>query len=745
MTSPSRADQHADNARMTAEVREGLFQSQKELPSKYFYDRRGSELFEEITRLPEYYLTRAERSLLERWMPSIVAEMGTRTLVELGAGSAEKTRILLDAMRAAGTGEIYVPIDVSVAFVAEAAARLRRQYPSLRVVPAVADISESLPLPRALAHPTLFAFLGSTIGNFDRQAAVRLLRRVRSAMQHGDRFLMGADLKKDPARIEAAYNDSRGVTADFNRNMLRVLNREMGATFDPESFEHRAFYEPDLNRVEMHLVSRMDQQVAIPRVGAVDFRAGESIRTEISCKYDRESVEELFEAAGLKLEAWKTDREGLFALALASRGGASATVLPRKEQSSRGERDAFVDIIRRLAFTPASTSRRMIGAEVELIPIDAETMRVLPIEARPGDPRSMLRFLRTVGDSRGWSERRSTKGVPAFDLPDGSLLAFEPGGQIEYSSAPAASASALLANLRAVILPLREELRGLGVELLSLGIHPDTRVEQAPLQLHADRYSRMADHFARLGPDGARMMRQTAAFQVSLDFEDDVSTRWRTLNAMSPYIVAIFANSPVYGGVDTGMQSFRANVWRGVDPSRTGILSGEGDAVENYLDFALDAPAIMMGSSGERRLPFAEWVASGSASEKDWNVHLSTLFPEVRPRGYVEIRSADTIPPEWYAAPLALLAGATYHRPSLHQTVEIVGVADSALLRTAGIRGLHDPILARGAAELVEVALAGCTALGEGFIAGADLDVAREFFEAYTLKRRSPADDARQS
>jgi L-histidine N-alpha-methyltransferase len=302
------------NPRMLAEVAAGLSAPQKELPPKYFYDHRGSELFEEITRLPEYYLTRAERALLARWMPRLTAVLGPRTLVELGAGSAEKSRIILDAMHAAGTAERYVPIDVSAAFLAETAERLRREYPGLIVTPAVADISEELNLPRGMESPVLFAFLGSTIGNFYPPAAIRLLGRVRAAMRLGDRFLMGADLRKDPALIEAAYNDARGVTAEFNRNMLRVLDHELGADFDPDAFAHRAFYEPEANRIEMHLVATRPQTVRIPGVGVVRFAAGESIRTEISCKYDVASLAALFAAAGLRLESWQTDAGNRFAL-----------------------------------------------------------------------------------------------------------------------------------------------------------------------------------------------------------------------------------------------------------------------------------------------------------------------------------------------------------------------------------------------------------------------------------------------
>jgi L-histidine N-alpha-methyltransferase len=307
---------HGANPRMLAEVAVGLSAPQKELSPKYFYDQRGSELFEEITRLPEYYPTRTERALLQGWMPELIPQIGTRTLVELGAGSAEKSRIILDAMRAAGQAELYVPIDVSATFLSLTAATLRRDYPGLRVEPAVADISEELNLPRRMPHPALYAFLGSTIGNFYPPAAIRLLGRVRAAMAPSDRFLMGVDLRKDIARIEAAYNDSAGVTAEFNRNMLRVLNHELGADFDPLFFDHLAFYEPVAHRIEMHLVSTRAQVVRIPGLGEVSFAKGESIRTEISAKFDRASVSELFDAAGFRIEAWPTDPHTPFGLVI---------------------------------------------------------------------------------------------------------------------------------------------------------------------------------------------------------------------------------------------------------------------------------------------------------------------------------------------------------------------------------------------------------------------------------------------
>lgn len=303
---------------MLGDVARGLALPQKELSPKYFYDRRGSQLFEDITELPEYYLTRAERAILQAEMPRLMAALRPRTLVELGAGSAVKTRLILDAMHAATTAECYVPLDVSASFLADSAARLHTEYPWLRITPVAADFTECIPLPASLPRPMLVAFLGSTIGNFTKNEAVRLLRRVRATLTNNDRLLLGLDLQKDRARLEAAYDDAAGVTAEFNRNMLRVLNRELGADFDLEAFDHRATYNAPEHRVEMHLVARHPLTVQVPGAGTYHFDWGESVRTEISCKYDRPSVEGMLVLAGLRLDAWLTDPAGDFALVVAT-------------------------------------------------------------------------------------------------------------------------------------------------------------------------------------------------------------------------------------------------------------------------------------------------------------------------------------------------------------------------------------------------------------------------------------------
>jgi L-histidine N-alpha-methyltransferase len=307
---------HRSRQQMVSDVHQGLTRNPKQLSPKYFYDERGSELFEEITQLPEYYLTRAERSLLESRIPEIISNAQPCSLVELGAGSATKTRIILDQMRTNGCAECYVPVDVSKDFLEATAIQLRSDYADIQIMPVVSDITEPFSLP-PLASPTLVAFLGSTIGNFPRQQAVTLLSHISRAMGPSDRFLLGADLIKDAGVINRAYNDSRGVTAAFNLNILKRLNRELGADFPLSEYEHHAFYNDQQHRVEMHLVARRSHSVTIPTIGQISVDAGESIRTELSYKYDRTILEDILCASGLVMEQWMPAEDGSFALALA--------------------------------------------------------------------------------------------------------------------------------------------------------------------------------------------------------------------------------------------------------------------------------------------------------------------------------------------------------------------------------------------------------------------------------------------
>lgn len=301
---------------MLADVRDGLSRRPRELSPKYFYDERGSRLFEEITRLPEYYLTRAEREILLVRSSQIVELTGAHTLVELGAGSAAKTRILLAAMRQRTDAVTYVPIDVSDEFLSQTRDALEEEFPWLRVEPMIADMTVAIDLPPVVESPVLFAFLGSTIGNFDTPSAVALLRRIADQMRANDRLLLGTDLRKDPRVLDAAYNDSRGVTAEFNRNMFRVLNAQLGADFAPERFKHRAFYNEIDHRIEMHLHAMGAQTVHIPGLPDVLFADGEGIRTELSYKYDRCAVEGMAAGAGLSLSHWFVDGQARFALSI---------------------------------------------------------------------------------------------------------------------------------------------------------------------------------------------------------------------------------------------------------------------------------------------------------------------------------------------------------------------------------------------------------------------------------------------
>jgi L-histidine Nalpha-methyltransferase len=308
-----------DRDLMLSDVRAGLAARPRQLPSKYFYDERGSQLFDEITRLPEYYPTSAERALLQHRAPVIISIARPATLVELGAGSSDKTRLLLDEMLSSSSSDtMYIPVDVSADFLTTSVAQLRDEYPSLTTHPVVADFSAQFALP---SHPlpALHAFLGSTIGNFTPAEAVKLVSSVRKRMVTGDFFLLGVDLRKDPRRIERAYNDSRGITAQFNKNILNVINAGLGANFDTSMFDHNAVYNTNEHRVEMRLVSRVTQNVSIPGVGDISLAAGDAILTEVSYKYDRAAATDLLNRSGLQLSEWFTDEAESFALVLANR------------------------------------------------------------------------------------------------------------------------------------------------------------------------------------------------------------------------------------------------------------------------------------------------------------------------------------------------------------------------------------------------------------------------------------------
>jgi L-histidine Nalpha-methyltransferase len=302
---------------LRADVLAGLTASPKVLPSKWMYDERGSKLFEEITRLEEYYPTRAERSILRAAAGQIAAATRARTLVELGAGAADKTRLLLDALRQEGTLASFVPVDVSEAALVEAARRVEQGYPGLSVTAVVSDIEQHLGLSRDGGGARLVAFLGGTIGNLLPDQRTAFFRSLRSRLRPGDSFLLGTDLVKDPAVLVAAYDDPAGVSAAFNKNILSVLNAELGADFDPDAFAHVVLWDPRGEWIEVRLRSLKRQTVTLPEIDLmVVFAEGEEMQTELSAKFRRAGIGAELAAAGLALRSWWTDDGGQFGLSL---------------------------------------------------------------------------------------------------------------------------------------------------------------------------------------------------------------------------------------------------------------------------------------------------------------------------------------------------------------------------------------------------------------------------------------------
>jgi L-histidine N-alpha-methyltransferase len=304
-------------AALERDVRVGVTSRPKELPPKWFYDERGSQLFERITRLPEYYLTRAERWIIDEHRHEIPPLAEADTVVELGSGTSEKTRLLLDAFAERRQLRRFVPFDVSEQTLRRAAAALSEEYPGVEVHAMVGDFDHHLgELPGGGRR--LIAFLGSTIGNYPPKARAAFLSALSAAMETEDSLLLGTDLVKSPTRLVAAYDDADGVTAEFNRNVLRVVNRELRATFDPRSFAHVARYDEAEEWVEMRLRSDAEQAVSIRALDLeVEFEDGEEMRTEISAKFRRSRVEDELAEAGLALARWWTDENGDFALSLA--------------------------------------------------------------------------------------------------------------------------------------------------------------------------------------------------------------------------------------------------------------------------------------------------------------------------------------------------------------------------------------------------------------------------------------------
>ncbi len=393
----------------------------------------------------------------------------------------------------------------------------------------------------------------------------------------------------------------------------------------------------------------------------------------------------------------------------------------------------LLDDVRQRLFSPVkSKTPRAVGVEIELIPIHAETRR--PALPRSAGASSTANIISRLAQHHRWLEEVVENDPPSWKLRDGTRISFEPGGQIEISSTPHATASSVIDSTQALVAVLHGAMAAEGIELLARGVDPYNDIDAVPLQLHRDRYERMTRFFDSIGPSGVRMMRQTAALQINIERGEDPQFRWRLLNDLAPIVTALFANSPDYAGKSTEWASYRSHLWRTLDPSRTGIIFDEPRYAENYLSFALDAFAMHSGGSGQPYRTFREWMREPGVNETEWLFHLSTLFPEVRPKEYFELRSADTIEPAQLFAPVVFVTGLVYDDESARSAIEVLGLPDPVLLLRAGSRGLRDREVLRLTAVLCGFAIEGAARLGEDYISARHREEARAHFKTLIRK-----------
>ena len=392
---------------------------------------------------------------------------------------------------------------------------------------------------------------------------------------------------------------------------------------------------------------------------------------------------------------------------------------------SLSEAELLEDVRQRLFAPIRSANPHAVGLELELIPVHKTTRtRVLAT----GDAgASTAEVLSQLGRHEGWNEQSNGGDPPSWKLADGAYISFEPGGQIEISSAPKPSASEGIDSTQSLVKMIRNAMSNAGIELLARGVDPFNAIDSVPLQLQRERYTGMTRYFDSIGPSGVQMMRQTAALQINLERGEDPKSRWRLLNGLAPIVIALFANSRQYVHKPTGWASYRAQLWRTLDPSRTGIIYDEAAPVERYLRFALDAIA-MRGGDGSAYRPFREWISEPAENREDWLFHLSTLFPEVRPKEFFELRSADTIEPDALAAPVVFVTSLLYDEECADRAAELIGAPSEKLLERAGRLGLADPEIRRIASRLVVLALDGGRRLGTDYIRRPHLAAAYQFF-----------------
>ena len=387
----------------------------------------------------------------------------------------------------------------------------------------------------------------------------------------------------------------------------------------------------------------------------------------------------------------------------------------------------LLDDVRKRLFAPARSSHpRAIGLELELIPLHKSTHA--PALATRSERTSTAEVLSRLGERLGWQEQSNDNDPPSWNLEDGARISFEPGGQIEISTAPQPTASQLIDSTQSLVAVLRNAMSQEGIELLARGVDPYNDVKDVPLQLNRDRYARMTRYFDSIGPSGVRMMRQTAALQINLERGTEPKERWRLLNSLAPIIVALFASSRRYAGKPTEWVSYRAQLWRTLDPTRTGIIYDDSGHIERYLAFALDAVAMRSGDGGIGYRPFREWMVDPVVDSDEWLFHLSTLFPEVRPKEFFELRSADTIEPDALAAPVVFVTGLVYDEESASRAIELTRAPTEKLLERGGRLGLSDPEIRRIASRLVVLALDGARRLGNDYLRRPHVEAAYQHF-----------------
>jgi glutamate--cysteine ligase len=392
-----------------------------------------------------------------------------------------------------------------------------------------------------------------------------------------------------------------------------------------------------------------------------------------------------------------------------------------------------------LSASLGSEGRLTIGAEVELIPVSIEDQGRLSLDGANGAA-GIVDLVGLAGRGQSWLLERAPSGVPRFRIPDVGFVTFEPGGQLEISTRPYHRVDDLVHAVDAALARIFEAGDALGIRLVTRGMDPVNSADGAPLLVTSDRYRKQSEHYEAIGPWGRRMMRQSAAIHVNVDLGGRPVRRWSVANRMAAAMTALFANSPRYGGRETGFRSFRAEQWRHLDPTRTGVFPENPDPAGAYMDFALDALDFLALPEGGPSLPFRESWAAG-ASLDDWCAHLTTVFPEVRPRGYLELRSFDTVRPAWIAAPLVLVCGILYEPGALAEAEELLPPADEGLLMAAGRSGLRSPEIRATATGLFDLGLDGAERLGKDVVGGAALEVARAYRDRFVARGEDPGDE----